>query len=275
MRKPVRAPPDLGSPQDSGGARCSNYAAAAVLMAAAFVTTPILTRHLGPERYGIWVLVGATIAYVELLDLGFGGAVVSAVARVSAADDQDGLERTLNSAFFLLLGLGVVALMAAILAAVILPIAMHLSGSLESTTQALLLLLGFAMAVSVPMDTFGCGLVALQRYDLLNATLIVVAICEAVAWTLVLVNGGGLLALGIVTVVISLLGQGSRYVLLRRLIPGLSLSLSHVTTARTFVGQSGALVCTGRHHRGLPRLHQCSRPRCGPQRLHCRHLRRG
>src|SRR5258707_1184327 len=83
---------------------------------------------------------------------------------------------------------------------------------------------GVDMAVSIPMDTFGCGLVALQRYDLLNATLIVVAICQAVAWTIVLGSGGGLLALGIVTVVISLVGQASRYVLLRRLVPSFSLS---------------------------------------------------
>jgi O-antigen/teichoic acid export membrane protein len=211
-------------PKGFGWSAVSNYAAAGVVMAVAFITTPILTRHLGPEEYGIWILVGSTIAYVELLDLGFGGAVVSAVARVSAADDRDGLERTLNTSFFLLLILGAAALLAALLAALVLPYAMHLSGSLERTTQELLLLLGFAMAMSIPMDVFGCGLVALQRYDLLNATLIVVSICEAAAWTVVLVKGGGLLALGIVTVVISLLGQVSRYVLLRRLVPSFSLS---------------------------------------------------
>jgi O-antigen/teichoic acid export membrane protein len=225
-------------PAKFGWSAVSNYAAAGVVMAVAFITTPILTRHLGPEEYGIWILVGSTIAYVELLDLGFGGAVVSAVARVSAADDQDGLERTLNTSFFLLLALGVVALVFAGLAALILPLVMHLSGSLERTTQELLLLLGFAMAVSIPMDTFGCGLVALQRYDLLNATLIVVSICEAIAWSIVLARGGGLLALGIVTVAISLVGQVSRYVLLRRLIPTFALSPGRVDRAlvRTLAG---------------------------------------
>jgi O-antigen/teichoic acid export membrane protein len=218
-------------PAKFGWSAVSNYAAAGVVMAVAFVTTPILTRHLGPEEYGIWILVGSTIAYVELLDLGFGGAVVSAVARVSATDDQDALERTLNTSFFLLLLLGALALAVAVGAAAVLPYAMHLSGSLERTTQELLLLLGFAMAVSIPMDVFGCGLVALQRYDLLNATLIIISLCEAVAWTIVLVQGGGLLALGVVTVIISLVGQFSRYVLLRRLVPTLSLSPAHFDRA--------------------------------------------
>ncbi len=200
-------------------------------MIVALITTPILTRHLGPERFGIWILVGSVIAYVQLLNLGFGGAVVSAIARVSAADDQDGLERTLNSSFFLLLALGVVALVVSIIAALIIPVALHLNGSLERTAQALMLLLGLDMAVSIPMDTFGCGLVALQRYDLLNATLIFVAVAQAVAWTLVLASGGGLLALGIVTVGIGLAGQLARYVLLRRLVPGFSLSPSLVDRA--------------------------------------------
>ena len=218
-------------PARFGWSAVSNFATTGVMLAVALITTPILTRHLGPEQFGIWVLVGATLAYVELLDLGFGGAVVSAVARVSAADDDDELDRTLNSAFFLLLGLGVLALVIAALAALVLPAVMNLSGSLERTAQELLLLLGFDMAMSIPMDTFGCGLVALQRYDLLNATLVVVIICQAVAWTIVLANGGGLLALGIVTVAISLVGQGSRYVLLRRLIPSFSLSAARVDRA--------------------------------------------
>jgi O-antigen/teichoic acid export membrane protein len=215
----------------------SNYALTAVLMLVALITTPILTQHLGTERFGIWIVVGSTITYVQLLDLGFGGAVVSAVARLSAADDEDGLERTLTSSFFLLLGLGLVALLVTVVAAQFLPDAFHLRPPLAGTARDLLLLLGLDIAVSIPMDTFGCGLVALQRYDLLNATLIGVALGQATAWTLVLVYGGGLLPLGIVTVAISLVGQAARYLLLRRLLPGLAISPSRVdrTLVRSLV----------------------------------------
>ena len=182
---------------------------------------------MGTARFGIWILVGSTIAYVQLLDLGFGGAVVAAVARLSASGEEDRLERTLTSAFFLLMGLGVVALLITAVAAQFLPRALHLRPALASTTRDLLLLLGLDMAISIPMDTFGCGLVALQRYDLLNASLIGVAIGQAIAWVVVLVTGGGLLLLGIVTVAISLMGQAVRYVLLRRQLPNLSISPSH------------------------------------------------
>jgi O-antigen/teichoic acid export membrane protein len=209
----------------------SNYALTAVLVLVALITTPILTHHLGTERFGIWIFVGSAITYVQLLDLGFGGAVVSAVAGLSAKGDEDGLERTLNSSFFLLAGLGLVALVACGLGAMFLPHAIHLRGTLAVTARDLLLLLGLDVALSIPMDTFGCGLVALQRFDLLNATLIGVAIMQAIAWTVVLVSGGGLLLLGIVTVSISLMGQGVRFVMLRRLIPTLRFSPSKVERA--------------------------------------------
>ena len=209
----------------------SNYAFTGVLVVVALVTTPILTHHLGAQEYGVWILVGSVITYAQLLDLGLGGAVVSAVARLSAEGDDDGLERTLNSSFFVLAGLGVVALVLCGVAARFLPSAIHLHQPLAGTTRDLLLLLGVDVAVSIPMDTFGCGLVALQRYDLLNATLIAVAVTQAVAWTIVLVSGGGLLLLGVVTVVISLVGQGIRFVLLRRLLPALSLSAGRVDRA--------------------------------------------
>jgi O-antigen/teichoic acid export membrane protein len=209
----------------------SNYAFTGVLVVVALVTTPILTHHLGAQGYGIWIFVGSVITYAQLLDLGLGGAVVSAVARLSAEGDDDGLERTLNSSFFVLAGLGVVALVVCGVAARFLPAAVHLHRPLAGTTRDLLLVLGVDVAVSIPMDTFGCGLVALQRYDLLNSTLIGVTVTQAVAWTIVLISGGGLLLLGVVTVVISLVGQGVRYVLLRRLLPTLSLSAVRVDRA--------------------------------------------
>ena len=253
----------------------SNYAFTGVLVVVALVTTPILTHHLGAQEYGVWILVGSVITYAQLLDLGLGGAVVSAVARLSAEGDDDGLERTLNSSFFVLAGLGVVALVLCGVAARFLPSAIHLHQPLAGTTRDLLLLLGVDVAVSIPMDTFGCGLVALQRYDLLNATLIAVAVTQAVAWTIVLVSGGGLLLLGVVTVVISLVGQGIRFVLLRRLLPALSLSAGRVDRAlmRSLASPAG-WYALGDSLDNFRRRSQRASPRHGAERHQCGCVRR-
>ncbi len=86
-----------------------------------------------------------------------------------------------------------------------------------------MVLLALDLAVSVPSDTFSAALIGLQRYDLINATLIAVNVAQALAWAVVLSVGGGLVSLGAVTAAIGLAGQAARFLLVRRLAPELSL----------------------------------------------------
>ncbi len=214
-------------PERFGRNTVTSMALSVVLLAVALLTTPLLTRHLGHQRYGIWVLVVSIVQYLELLELGFSGATVTAIARHNAAGDRQSLERTVNTTFFTLVPLGVFALLVSIGLAVVLPSLIHVSPSLVSTTRWLVLLLGLDIVVSIPMDTFGGGLVAIHRFDILNATLIAVAVARAVAWTLVLVFGGSLVMLGIVTVVIGLCGQLARALCFAHLVPGLKVHPRH------------------------------------------------
>src|ERR1700728_1667156 len=184
----------------------SNYAMTIVGLVVAVITTPVLTRHLGLRGYGVWVLTLSVIAYLELLELGFGATTVVFVARHASSGDDDGLNRTVNSSLAVLGVMGVIALVVAVILSALLPGAIHVAGHLRDEARWLLILLGFDMAVSIPGDTFGGGLIALQRYDLVNTTLIVVTVTQAVAWVLILTNGGGLILLGVATVSISLLG---------------------------------------------------------------------
>ena len=49
-----------------------NWASFATSVVITFFVCPIYLRSLGDERYGIWSLVEATVAYFALLDLGIG-----------------------------------------------------------------------------------------------------------------------------------------------------------------------------------------------------------
>ena len=134
--------------------------------------------------------------------------------------------RTLNTSFLCLSVLGIIAFAGVLVFAYFLPeIIPTIPKSLVGQAQFLLLLLAFDMALSIPMDTFGGALNALQRFDLLNYSLIAVTVAQAVAWVIVLWLHGGLIALGIVTVAISLVGQLSRLIMAHRLMPWFRLSL--------------------------------------------------
>ncbi len=220
----------------------TNYLVVVVLVAVGFITTPILTHHLGILRYGVWALIGSLIPFLELLELGFAGATVAFVSRHLELEDDDKVGATLNTSFLCLTVLGIVAFAGVVVFAIFLPdLITSIPKSLVGQAQFLLLLLAFDMAVSIPMDTYGGALCALQRFDLLNYSLIAVTVSQALGWVIVLWLHGGLIALGVVTVVISLVGQVSRGVMLHRLLPWFHLSLRRFDRSllRAFTAASG------------------------------------
>jgi O-antigen/teichoic acid export membrane protein len=220
----------------------STYLNGVALAVVALLVTPLLTHHLGVTKFGVWALIGSLIPYFELLELGFANSTVNYVARHREAGEEDLIHRTLNTSFFVLMLPGLLAAGLAVVVAIFLPDIVHsIPHHLVGQARILLLLLAFDMAVSIPMDTFGGALIALQRYDILNASLVTVTVLQSVAWVIVLELHGGLVALGVVTVVIGLSGQVARFILLRRLVPRLSVSFRAFDRSilRAFVGLSG------------------------------------
>jgi O-antigen/teichoic acid export membrane protein len=202
----------------------TNYLGTATAIVVALVVTPVLVHGLGKVEYGIWVLVGSTVLYLDLFNLGFSRATVKYVAEQHAAGDLERVRRTIATSFLLLSVPAAAALAVSVGIAFGFPHLFGVPHRLATASTVLVILIGADLVISIPGDTFGGTLVALQRYDLLNATLIAVTIAQAAAWTIVLEAGGGLIALGVVTVALSLAGQVARYLLARRLIPGISIS---------------------------------------------------
>jgi O-antigen/teichoic acid export membrane protein len=204
----------------------TNYLMGIALVAVGFITTPILTHQLGILRYGVWALIGSLIPFLELLELGFANATVAFVSRHLELGDDESVGATLNTSFLCLSILGIVAFAGVTVFTIFLPdIIPSIPKSLVGQAQFLLLLLAFDMAISIPMDTFGGALSALQRFDLLNYSLIAVTLTQAAGWVIVLYLHGGLVALGIVTVAVSLVGQFARAFIVHRLLPWFRLSL--------------------------------------------------
>lgn len=212
-------------PEHFARSALSNYSLSVVSILVAVVTTPLLTADLGPERFGVWALIGSIIPYLELVELGFASATVTYVGRGIAAKDDEGIQRAVNTSFFLLMIPGAIALGCGVGIAFGLPHVVHIPSSVLGQARFLVIVLAVDMAVSVPGDTVGSVIIANSRFDLLNLTLVTVMVLQAVGWVVVLSLGGSLVALGLVTVVISLGGQLWRYVLARRLLPGLRLSI--------------------------------------------------
>lgn len=219
----------------------STYVTAGVLAALALATTPLLARNLGKEGYGIWVLVASFALYLEVLEFGFGKATPKFVAEYEARADPRGLRGVIATSFWILAGLGALAGVVGVIIAALFGSLFDLSPGLADAARVLVLLIMADLALSIPMDTFGGTLMGLQRFYLVNTTLVAVALAQAIGWVIVLSQGGGLVELGVVTVVLSLLGQFARFLLARRHVAGLKLSprLIDSTVANRFTRISG------------------------------------
>jgi O-antigen/teichoic acid export membrane protein len=206
----------------------SSYLRTVTQAGVALVLTPVLVHGLGKTDYGIWTVVLSLALYLELFEFGLGAATVKAIAEAEAVGDRERTRRSIATSFWMLAAPGVGALLVGVSLAAAFPFVFQIPDRSEEAAQILILLVATDLAISIPSDTFGNTLMALQRYDLINVTLIVVLLAQAAAWVLVLALGGGLVALGIVTVLLSLLGQLSRYLIARRLLRGVSLSRRYV-----------------------------------------------
>jgi O-antigen/teichoic acid export membrane protein len=221
-RPPAEGPRKQASVRRNVG---TNYLVQVTLVLVGFLTTPLLTHELGIVRFGVWALIGSLIPYLELLELGFASATIAFVTKHLELDDDEKVHATLNTSFLILAMLGCLAFVIVVVAAVFLPdLITSIPKDLVNQARVLLLLLAFDMAISIPMDTFGGALCALQRYDLLNFSQIAVSLSQAAGWVVVLSLHGGLVALGIVTVAVSLVGQLVRMAMLHHLLPAFRLS---------------------------------------------------
>ena len=145
----------------------SNYMALGVTAVSAIVVTPLLLHHLGRPAFGVWVLATTVVAYLELFELGFGGATTKLVAE-DAHVRPDQAVRMINTTFFVLVPMGIIALGVGVVVAFLFPGIVHVASGLHDQVIVCVAVLAVGLAVSIPGDTFGGSLMGHQRFDLLS-----------------------------------------------------------------------------------------------------------
>jgi O-antigen/teichoic acid export membrane protein len=132
--------------------------------------------------------------------------------------------RTLNTTFFVLLPLGLIALAAGFGLSFALPHLVHVSPDQRDGFVVVVALLALGLAASIPGDTFGGALVGHQRYDLLAASNASMTVAMAAVSIAVVVSGGGIVMLAVATTAISILFHLVRFSMVSRILPGTRLS---------------------------------------------------
>lgn len=201
----------------------TRYLAYLIDAALGLVMLPFNLSHLGLAAYGLWMLTSSFTVYFDMLDLGYGGALVRFVARYRAQRDARALNEVLSTFSLVYTGIGALAYLFVIVIALNLNLMSKLTPTQIETSRTLLLIIGANVAARFAFGWYGGVIVGFQRYHLNNLTSIVSSVAVAAANVAVLLSGYGIVELVAATTIVRILSlfvyRSNAY----RTFPGLSI----------------------------------------------------
>jgi O-antigen/teichoic acid export membrane protein len=189
------------------------------------VLTPYVIHTLGDELYGIWTLAVSFVGMFSLLDIGLNAAVGRYVAARIGAKDYAGLNRYLNTGYYIFTGISFIALFIASAAA------WYIFQSQEmphaSAVAVVIIIMGVQFAITLPLQAI-CGLlIGALRFDIATAIGITFKVISSTAVFLALYFGGGIVALAITSFICTMLERSVTIWFARREVPQAEIAFRH------------------------------------------------
>lgn len=169
-----------------------------VRMVVGFFMFPFLVDSLGAYWYGVYYATAGLVANFHLMDFGFANATMRETAMSLARSDDEGVNRTINTALRIYLGLAAIVLVLTILIVALAPMVMGTSENL-ATVRAVLFIIGIDVTLTFPTKALAGIVQARLRYDLLLVLEMTTFLLGVGASVWVLTHGYGVIALALIT----------------------------------------------------------------------------
>ncbi len=165
------------------------------------VYTPYMLRMLGQSEYGLYSLAASIIAYLTVLDLGFGNAIIRYTAKFRAEGRVREQEEMFGMFLLLYIGIGLLAVVAG--AVLTLNVEEIFSAKMTATeverTRVMLWLMTFNLAFTFPMSLWGSIMTAYENFVFLRVVSIIRSVLNPVVMVLLLAIGYKAVAMVVVT----------------------------------------------------------------------------
>ncbi len=171
---------------------------------AGILLTPYVLHRLGDEGYGLWVLVVTLTDYYLFLRVGIRSAIVRYVSQAIAHRDAQAVNKVLASSFYFYMGMLLIVFCVSLILTPFVPRMFSVHSENARAFGALFLLVGLANGFDFPLNVFEGALEAAGRFDQIYGIRTLGLILRIVLVIIVLREGGGLLAVGAVTVLSAL-----------------------------------------------------------------------
>lgn len=175
--------------------------------------TPFMLRMMGKSEYGLYSIAASVVAYLTVLDLGFGNAIVRYTAKFRAENKQDEQYEMFGMFFLLYCGIGLIALLAGGVlywnAENIFDVSM--TANELSRTKIILALMVFNLAITFPFSLFGSIITAYEQFVFQKVIAIVRIILNTVTMIVLLNLGYKAIAMVVVTTIFNVLTLGLNF----------------------------------------------------------------
>ena len=143
-----------------------SYIVIALNMIVGIAYTPFLTRMLGQAEYGLYSIIKSIMAYLTIMDMGFGNAIIIYTARYVNQKDKE-KENKLHGMFFMIYC--IIGICAAIVGIILFFNVNNMFGKSMNSTEiaeakVMMLILTFNLAITFPFSIFGNILTAYEEF---------------------------------------------------------------------------------------------------------------
>ena len=180
--------------------------------------TPFLLRMLGKSEYGLYSLAASVIAYLTVLNLGFGDAIVRYTAKFRAEGKKEEQYEMFGMFFLLYL---VISLMAFIVAMIMVwnvdaIFDANMTTGEVSRMRIILLLMAFNLAFTFPMSIWGSIISAYENFVFQKLINIARTLLNPLVMVWLLLWGYKAVALVVVTTIFNVLTLSINYIYCKR-----------------------------------------------------------
>lgn len=190
-----------------------SYVALALQNLVGLLYTPFMLRMMGKSEYGLYSIAASIVAYLTVLDLGFGNAIVRYTAKFRAEDKREEQYEMFGMFFLLYCGIGLVALLAGGVlywnAENIFDASM--TANELSRTKIILALMVFNLAITFPFSLFGSIITAYEQFVFQKVITIVRIILNTTTMIVLLNFGYKAIAMVVVTTIFNFITLGLNF----------------------------------------------------------------
>ena len=171
-----------------------------------FLYTPILLRYIGNEEYGLYSLVASVIAYLSVLDMGFGNAMVRFVSKAQAKKNKNEEEKVNGIFLMLYLVIGLIAFIIGIILLYNIRTLFPALNELECEKARIIMgILVVTVAISFPLSIFDSYVMACEKFKFLKILNVIKTISIPLTMMPLLILGYKAIAMVLITSIYNIL----------------------------------------------------------------------